>query len=139
MTLICLLPVNALPNIPNLFQLKCLSSIKRIGFECDFLLSPCLSSIHVFLTVAHSFDQNDISELLDFSKGFKLYVFQRKLSEHVTVKCPTDINNPSSFTWEIGVSKSEIGTNPSLNRGSAEVQTGSTQSRVWIRLVPGEG
>ena len=31
-----------------------------------------------------------------------------------------DINNPSSFTWEIGVSKPEVGTNPSLNRGSAE-------------------
>ena len=30
------------------------------------------------------------------------------------------INNPSSFTWEIGVSKPEVGTNPSLNRGSAE-------------------
>ena len=49
-----------------------------------------------------------------------------------------EINNPSSFTWEIGVSKPEVGTNPSLNRGSAEVQTGSTQPRVWIRLVPGE-
>ena len=47
-----------------------------------------------------------------------------------------DTNNPSSFTWEIGVSKPEVGTNPSLNRGSAEVQTGSTQPRVWI--VPGE-
>ena len=47
-----------------------------------------------------------------------------------------DINNPSSFTWEIGVSKPEVGANPSLNRGSAE--TGSTLPRVWIRLVPGE-
>ena len=53
-------------------------------------------------------------------------------------KVEEDINNPSSFTWEIGVSKPEVGTNPSLNRGSAEVQTGSNQPRVWIRLVPGE-
>ena len=42
------------------------------------------------------------------------------LTAHITYLLATiqDINNPSSFTWEIGVSKPEVGTNPSLNRGS---------------------
>ena len=44
-----------------------------------------------------------------------------------------EIINPSSFTWEIGVSEPEVGTNPSLNQRYAEVQTGSD------RIDPTEG
>ena len=51
-------------------------------------------------------------------------ICRRSCTFHLAIL--TEIDNPSSFTWEIGVSKPEVGTNPSLNRGSAEVQTGST-------------
>ena len=47
-----------------------------------------------------------------------------------------EINNPSSFTREISVSKTRGWNNHNRNRISAEIPTGSSQLGVWIRVSP---